>query len=59
MKLSKLKEDYEHRRVMWSFLSKLFYEVDPTEFMWMFSENDRIVVNEYIGGIAGCCRGAV
>lgn len=42
--------DYERRKMMWSILSKIFYDEDPTDFIWLFSEKDKEEVNMHSDG---------
>lgn len=59
MNIKQIEENYEQRKIMWLFLSKLFNEVNPVDFIWMYSKQDLCIVNRDIGGIAGCCKDAV
>ena len=50
--------DYEQRKRMWLFLSKLFDEQDELDFMWLYSPDDYAEANQYPDG-SGECAGVV
>ena len=52
--------DYEHRKVMWIFLSNLFDDVDELDFIWLWSEDDMEEANQHPDGVTHHrCSGVV
>ena len=53
--------NYEHRKLMWIFLSRIFYgDIDELEFIWMYSDDDIGEANTLPDGTAGVhCAGVI
>lgn len=50
-------DNFEHRKMMWSTLSKLFAEQPMLTFVWMFSSEDRETASMLPDGMMPGIRG--